>query len=283
MLSFALPSVGKASQLSSAPESHHPTGPSSPLAAEMTGSKLDKLKQLWERLPKFIVPVAGGNATGTTNGDSPTSIKFLSPKSRSKKQNRRRTIATGMIGIPQDFIHSKHIGIHDAREVAYQPHSIGTYGLFDAADLGPSLYRVNDSEGESQSEEEKTLLTVKRRRSLQERRLFGSSPLPALQPVPPPPRPTKVKRKSVPIHAINHVPESIQRQPEFTQSPQRFSCLSIEESLRELISCAQPEPMVDEQGRPLHVVGGEYMSQTVKARWDEKMEEIAQTLKTDTT
>ncbi|OAW00147.1 hypothetical protein PTTG_08066 [Puccinia triticina 1-1 BBBD Race 1] len=281
------------------PGSYHPTDPSSVGPAHpITGSKFNhKLKKLWERRPKFIAPVGTGNTT-TATLPSPILPHSLSPKFRGKKSNRRVTIGTEKIGHPRDFIHFKHVGIHDVREIAYQPrHSIGAGALFDSAGLGSSLYRTTDSEPESQSEEDQKPATMPmtRRRSHHDRRSLGSPPvIPAslheLQSIPPPPRSNKVKRKSVPIHILQDLPESPPPPPprsvrQSESSPPnryRFSCLSIEDSIKELISYADPpEPVVDEKGRPLHVVGGEYMSQTVKARWDEKMAEIAHSLKAE--
>ncbi|KAA1088208.1 hypothetical protein PGTUg99_025961 [Puccinia graminis f. sp. tritici] len=283
MVAFAQPPMRKAHQkLSFSPGSHRPTEPSSGPPLSMNASKLDKLKKLWDRRPKFAGPNGGGNTTVTVA--SLTLPYSLSSKSKNKKQSRRTTIGTEKIGLPHDFIHSKHVGIHDVREIAYQPrHSMGAVDMLDSAGLRSSLYRLTDSEPESQSEEEKTPAAVTQRRSPQERRSLGC---PGPQ-VPPSPRSNKVKRKSVPIHILQDVPESPPQLPsadrtgEATQGRYRFSCLSIEESVKELINYAQPESLVDEQGRPLHMVGGEYMTQTMKGKWDNKMAEIAQTLKSE--
>lgn len=271
------------------------TTASAPLANPTNpGSRLDKLKTVVERRFKSIIisnshsPFPSARATAT-----PT------PSARaSTKKKRRRAIVTDMIGFPQDFTHASHIGVHEVRQLAYQPrHSVGpSLSLFEASGKLSSVYRLPEREPDfsfmdGRDDLMAELDTICSNNNPNTARRTSLLPIRTVQPSV---SSNKVKRKSVPVHALKEVSQAIAGSQEVVLPTRhsvdhddhiRVSCLSIEKSLKALVDCSYEErsiePVVDERGRSLRMVGGEYMSDTVKAKWDKKMAEVALSLKAE--
>jgi len=198
--------VRQGDRSSSLPGNHLSSGSSPVVPVDMPVSKLDKLKKLWQRRSNFSA-LGGGEGTTPIKATQapinlPSSLNVIAPW---RRRSRRTTIGTDMIGFPRDFVHSKHVGIHDVKDVTYQPrHSVGPIERFDSGHLSQSLYRLTDSEAESQSDEEKTPASPVRRKSQIQPDTHGPSRAPyrRIQSVPSPPPSNKVKRKSVPFYTL---------------------------------------------------------------------------------
>ncbi|PLW16268.1 hypothetical protein PCANC_16840 [Puccinia coronata f. sp. avenae] len=241
--------------------------------AHTTVTKLDKLKKFWQRRPKFI---AAGGAGSTPNRETPasfTSPNALFAKVKFKKHDRRTTIGTDMIGLPRDFIHSKHVGIHDVKEVAYQSrYSLSALRMVDSTNLAPSLYRLTDSEAGSQSSDEKTPVEVLQGRSHRQQSPRHASYFPTResQSVSAPPRLNKIKRKSVPLGILEDLADPATQSPssddpsESVQDRFRFSTLSIEELARELSNFAQADSFTNAKGSSLRMISGGDMSENIR-------------------
>lgn len=241
--------------------------------AHTTVTKLDKLKKFWQRRPKFI---AAGGAGSTPNRETPasfTSPNALFAKVKFKKHDRRTTIGTDMIGLPRDFIHSKHVGIHDVKEVAYQSrYSLSALRMVDSTNLAPSLYRLTDSEAGSQSSDEKTPVEVLQGRSHRQQSPRHASYFPTResQSVSAPPRLNKIKRKSVPLGILEDLADPATQSPssddpsESVQDLFRFSTLSIEELARELSNFAQADSFTNAKGSSLRMISGGDMSENIR-------------------
>lgn len=182
----------------------------------MPVSKLDKLKKFWQRRSKLSAPGGGEGATSMKAtpipNNLPHSLNVIAPWRRG---SRRTTVGTDMIGYPRDFVHSKHVGVHDVKEITYQPrHSLGPVEMLHSGHLPQSFYRLADSEAESQSDEEKTPAALVRRTSQTQCDTHGPSRASPrrIQSAPLDPPFNRVKRKSVPFYTPQELTTTIAHQ-----------------------------------------------------------------------
>ncbi|EGG09132.1 uncharacterized protein MELLADRAFT_71304 [Melampsora larici-populina 98AG31] len=85
----------------------------------------------------------------------------------------------------------------------------------------------------------------------------------------------KIKRKSVPVYSQLEIEQLETKKAEAT----RTTLAEVAEVAEVAETNEKSEVPLDARGRPLHCLGGEYMTQTAKLNWDEQMAAIANALK----
>ncbi|KAH9812561.1 hypothetical protein DFH28DRAFT_404580 [Melampsora americana] len=193
--------------------------------------------------------------------DTPSNLKWSRKKLfGSKSAMKKFENMKSLIGSPKDFIHYQHMGS-------------------EQAGMQPSNYTNSVSPRFSCVVVTSRPPTPSRRsaRYSESHISFSGSdrPQPSPDALASDQAVIKIKRKSVPVYSQLDIEQCETERAE-----------AIGTALADVVEVAEanetPEVPLDERGRPLHCLGGEYMTQTAKLNWDEQMAAIAVALKQGT-
>ncbi|CAH7682241.1 hypothetical protein PPACK8108_LOCUS15035 [Phakopsora pachyrhizi] len=87
----------------------------------------------------------------------------------------------------------------------------------------------------------------------------------------------RIKPKVVPIYIASASGDVLLVKPR----EEMHTLIEIQNEKSEEEKNCEDEAQLDLKGKPLHCVGGEYMTNTVKLKWDFKMQEVSKALKED--
>lgn len=199
--------------------------------------------------------------------DTPSNLKW--PKKKlfgSKSAMKKFENLKSLIGTPKDFIHYHHMGPEQA---GLQPSNYTNSG-------SPRFSCIVVSTSRPQTPSRRSGRYSESHISFPE----SDRPQPSPDTLASDQAVIKIKRKSVPVysqldleHSDNERAEPEAIVPSLAEIPEVAEVAEVSEKNE------KAEVPLDERGRPLHRLGGEYLTQTAKLNWDDQMAAIAVALK----